>query len=109
MHQDGREGVTQPLFRLRRDALRRLLYKTGLFRTRILVDFLGIGVENGLPAVRLAGLRSVGGFVFEIHDRKEHLPAHTGMHVQANKANSSVLPTQTARDITVARCRASWP
>ena len=31
MHQDGREGVTQPLFRLRREALRRLLGKTGHF------------------------------------------------------------------------------
>ena len=31
MHQDGRENVAQPLFRLRRDALRRLLGNTGHF------------------------------------------------------------------------------
>ena len=31
MHQDRREGVTQPLFHLRSDALRRLLGKTGHF------------------------------------------------------------------------------
>ena len=31
MHQDGREGVRKPLLRPRKDALRRLLGKTGHF------------------------------------------------------------------------------
>ena len=47
MHQGGRDGVTKPLFREGRDALRRVLYKTGFFQKNyVLLNFLGMASKS---------------------------------------------------------------
>jgi hypothetical protein len=55
MHQDGREVVTGPFFGAGRDALRRLLCKTGLSKTRVLAHFLGMASKSqslpGRPSI----------------------------------------------------------